>query len=150
MVLLHSPVADYAWGRGTQTPPMVGRILIVDDDPAIRDLLDELLTDEGYEVYTAPDGRAAIAAAQVRHPHVILMDLMLPYLDGITATRMLKGDPTTGWIQIIAMSAGINLRMAAAQLPADGLVGKPFDIDALLADVQLHLRRGLEGEPDAR
>ncbi|HET9015232.1 MAG TPA: response regulator [Thermomicrobiaceae bacterium] len=129
---------------------MVGRILVVDDDPAIRDLLDELLSDEGYEVYTAPDGRAAIAAAQARQPHVILMDLMMPYVDGITATRTLKGDPTTDWIQIIAMSAGVNLRMAAAQLPADGLVGKPFDIDALLADVHLHLRRALDGDPTVR
>jgi len=68
------------------------------------------------------------------------MDLMLPVMDGASATRIIKTNPTTASIRVIAMSAGANLRLLADNLPADGVVGKPFDLDALLADVAIQLR----------
>ncbi|HET7034366.1 MAG TPA: response regulator, partial [Thermomicrobiaceae bacterium] len=71
----------------------MGRILVADDDPAIRALLTELLSDEGYDVLEAVDGRAAVEIALARQPQVILMDLRMPHLDGIDATRALKADP---------------------------------------------------------
>lgn len=116
-------------------------VLIVDDDPAIRNMLDELLRDEGYDTLLAADGRAAITVARDANPALILMDLMLPILDGAEAVRILKRDPSTSWIRIIAMSAGANLRMHADTLPADGVLSKPFDLDALLADVRIQLRQ---------
>ncbi len=119
----------------------MSRVLIVDDDPAIRSMLVELLTDEGYETLVAGDGRTAVEIAKQRSPQVILMDLMLPVLDGASATRLIKSNPATGWIRIIAMSAGANLRLQASDLPADGVVSKPFDLDALLADVSIQLRQ---------
>jgi len=120
----------------------VAQVLIVDDDPAIGEMLDELLTDEGYETLRAADGKTAIEIAQKNRPSLILMDLMLPVLDGASAIQALKADPQTRQIRIIAMSAGANLRLHADRLPADGVLGKPFDLDALLADVAIHTRAG--------
>lgn len=116
-------------------------VLIVDDDPGIRNMLDELLRDEGYSTALAADGQAALATARDQCPSLILMDLMMPVLDGATAVRILKSDPGTSWMRIIAMSAGVNLRHQADILPADGVMSKPFDLDALLADVQIQLRQ---------
>jgi CheY-like chemotaxis protein len=114
--------------------------LIVDDDPAIRSMLVELLTDEGYETLVAGDGRTAVEIPKDRTPEVILMDLMMPVLDGASATRLIRSNPATAHIRIIAMSAGANLRIQASDLPAHGVVSKPFDLDALLADVSIQLR----------
>ncbi len=116
----------------------MARVLIVDDDPAILNMLDELLQDESYETLLATDGDAAVTIARERMPDLILMDLMLPIMDGATAIRRLKQDPDTSSIHIIAMSAGANLRMHADQLPADSVIGKPFDLNTLLAGVALH------------
>lgn len=119
----------------------MNRILLVEDDPAIRRLLLELLTEEGYDVHTAGNGQAGVSAARTNRPDLILMDLMLPEMDGMAATRQLKSDPTTRGIPIIAISAGTNLRIHADDLPADGVVAKPFDLDTLLAAITVQLRR---------
>lgn len=124
-------------------------ILIVDDDPAIRGMLDELLIDEGYDTIVAADGLTALDLAREREPDVILMDLMLPGLDGASATRQLKADEATNWMRIIAMSAGANLRLQADTLPADSVLGKPFDLDTLLADVAIHVRQAATLRPTA-
>lgn len=116
------------------------RVLIVDDDPAIRSMLNELLLEEGYCTLVAADGQAAVESAQAEQPDIILMDLMLPVLDGAAAIRILKSDPRTRDIRIIAMSAGANLRLHANHLPADGVLGKPFDLDTLLAQVAINTR----------
>lgn len=117
----------------------MARVLIVDDDPAILNMLDELLQDELYETLLATDGNEAVIIARSEQPDLILMDLMLPILDGAEAIRQLKKDPSTESIHIIAMSAGANLRMHADHLPADSVIGKPFDLNTLLAGVALHV-----------
>jgi DNA-binding response OmpR family regulator len=122
---------------------LVNRILVVEDDPVIQSLIVELLTDEGFEVLAAADGRTGVELAQDEQPDLILMDLMLPILDGMAATRALKREPRTQRIPIIAISAGTNLRLHAEQLPADGVVGKPFDLDTLLAAVMVQLQQGM-------
>jgi len=119
----------------------VNRILLVEDDPAIRSLILELLAEEGYDVHVAVDGQSGVRAARSNRPDLILMDLMLPVLDGMAATRQLKRDPATCQIPIIAISAGTNLRIHANDLPADGVVAKPFDLDTLLAAITVQLRR---------
>ncbi|HET9015384.1 MAG TPA: response regulator [Thermomicrobiaceae bacterium] len=118
----------------------MARVLIVDDDPSIRSLLEDLLRDEGHVTIVAADGRAAIERARETRPDVILMDLMLPVLDGASAIRALKSDPATRDIPVIAMSAGANLRLHAEHLPADGVLGKPFDLDTVLAHVTINSR----------
>ena len=122
-------------------------VLIVDDDPAIRGMLVELLSDEGYDTFVAGDGHTAVEMATKHSPDVILMDLMLPIMDGASATRLIKRNPETAWIRVIAMSAGSNLRRLPEDIPADGVVGKPFDLDALLADVAIQLRRANSSKP---
>jgi CheY-like chemotaxis protein len=113
---------------------------VVEDDPIIQSLIVEFLSDEGFDMLSATDGRAGVEIARREHPDLILMDLMLPVVDGMSATRTLKKDPGTRPIPIIAISAGMNLRVHAEHLPADGVVGKPFDLDTLLAAVTVQLQ----------
>lgn len=115
------------------------RILIVEDDPAIQELLGEILQDEGYDTVVAADGRTGVELARNERPDLILMDIMLPVMDGVSAIQTLKSDPDTRPIPIIAMSAGSTLVRCAERLPADGVLGKPFNLDVLLASVTMQL-----------
>jgi CheY-like chemotaxis protein len=117
------------------------RVLIVEDDPSIGCLLEDVLSEEGYSTELVINGQRALEVVRDRCPHVILMDLMMPVLDGVTATRLLKSDPKTKDIPVIAMSAGTNLRLHAEHLPADGALPKPFDLDAVLMTVSSVLRQ---------
>ena len=116
------------------------RILVVDDQVEIRDVLGLLLAGEDIEVIAAEDGWEGLRLARERAPDLILMDIHMPVLDGVTATALLKRDPRTAHIPVIAMSAGRNLRRQSAGLSADGLLAKPFDVDELLAHVGLFQR----------
>ena len=121
---------------------MASRILIVDDEPAVADLIEAVLREEGYIVAVARDGDQGLARARDWAPDLILMDVMLPGVDGGTAIRMLKAESATATIPIIAMSAGRTIREHTGELEdADGALAKPFDIDALLAQVAFHLSR---------
>lgn len=121
---------------------MPARILIVDDEPSVVDLIETILTAEGYTVAKAHDGAQAIMLTRDWRPDLILMDVMLPGVDGGTVTRRLKSDPATRHIPIVAMSAGRTIRNHSAELEgADGALAKPFDIEALLAQVVFHLTR---------
>ncbi len=121
---------------------MPPRILIVDDEPAVADLIEAVLKEEGYTVAIARDGPQGLMLARDWQPDLILMDVMLPGVDGGTVTRRLKSDPETADIPIVAMSAGRTIRTHTSELKeADGSLAKPFDIDALLAQVAFHLAR---------
>ena len=121
---------------------MASRILIVDDEPAVADLIEAVLREEGYIVAVARDGDQGLARARDWAPDLILMDVMLPGVDGGTAIRMLKAESATAAIPIIAMSAGRTILEHTGELEdADGALAKPFDIDALLAQVAFHLPR---------
>ena len=80
------------------------RVLIVEDEPVIRELLDDFLSDEGFDTIHAADGLRGVELAHHEHPDLVLMDLMLPGLDGFAATRALKNSPDTAAIPIVAMS----------------------------------------------
>jgi CheY-like chemotaxis protein len=125
----------------------MARILIVDDDLGIRALLAEILGTEGYEILQAANGAQAVELARAEQPDLILMDLMMPVLDGAEAMAILKRDPRTRDIRIIAMSAGRNLHHQVDDLLADSFLAKPFELDTLLADVALHLRAVIDPEP---
>ena len=126
-------------GQETNVP---SRILIVDDEPAVADLIEAVLVGEGYTVAIARDGAQGLLLARDWRPDLILMDVMLPGVDGGTAIRRLKSDPETAEIPIVAMSAGRTIRRQSDELSeADAALAKPFDIDALLAQVEFHLSR---------
>ncbi len=129
---------------------MPSRILIVEDEPSVADLIEAVLVGEGYIVAIAPDGVQGLMLARDWSPDLILMDIMLPGVDGTTAIRRLKADAETADIPIVAMSAGRNIRSQSLELAdADAALSKPFDIDALLAQVSFHLsRRRSELTPD--
>jgi CheY-like chemotaxis protein len=127
------------------------RILIVDDDPSIRSVLEALLEDEGFTPVLAANGRDALASVSTDPPSLILMDLMMPVMSGVEAMRRLKTDPATAGIPIIAMSAGFILRGSAGELQADdSIISKPFDLDALIANIRTTLRRAEYGTGELR
>jgi CheY-like chemotaxis protein len=111
-------------------------ILVVDDDPDIVAVLRCLLHDAGYEVATADDG-AALPLAHERQPHVILLDILMPGMDGLEASQHLRADLTTAHIPIIAMSATPHWLPA---LPVNDHVTKPFKLAHLLAKVAYWMR----------
>jgi two-component system response regulator MprA len=118
------------------------RILVVEDEPSVADLIEAVLSGEGYTVAIARDGAQGLMLARDWNPDLILMDIMLPAVDGTTAIRRLKSDPETADVPIVAMSAGRTLRSQSEELAdADAALAKPFDIDALLAQVAFHLSR---------
>jgi two-component system cell cycle response regulator DivK len=111
------------------------RILIVDDNPANLKLARVLLVSEGYDVQVASDADEALSVIPTFRPRLILMDLQLPGMDGLTLTRRLKEDPATRDVLIIALTAyamkGDEERALAAG--CDGYVSKPIDVVTLPA-----------------
>ncbi len=121
---------------------MPPRILIVEDEPGVADLIEAVLKDEGYTVAIARDGAQGLMLARDWAPDLIFMDIFLPGVDGGTVIRRLKAEPETAAIPIVAMSAGRNIREHTGELDdADGALAKPFDIEALLAQVSFQLAR---------
>ncbi len=107
----------------------VGRILVVDDNEWNVKLLMTLLTGAGHEVAGAGEGQQALALAASFRPHLILMDLELPGMDGLTLARRLKGGADTGDIRVVVLTAHAAEEVAAAVRDAgcDGLLTKPVD-----------------------
>jgi DNA-binding response OmpR family regulator len=108
--------------------------LVVDDDPWIRLLLRDLLTDEGYAVLEASNGSAASRLTQRRLPALVLLDLVLPEQSGLELLTELISTRATAHVPVIAVSARTDLLARAAEL-ADAVVAKPFDIKDLLAKI---------------
>lgn len=116
------------------------RVLVVDDEPAITDFIKLGLSREGFEVETAPDGRAALAAVDRFTPDVVVLDVMMPRMDGIALTRELAGDPKRGLV-ILSARDDTEDRIQGLDLGADDYLGKPFEFGELLARVRSVLRR---------
>ncbi|MEO8005761.1 MAG: response regulator [Betaproteobacteria bacterium] len=121
------------------TPP---RILVVDDNPANVDILRMRLLAEGYEVLTAADGEEALVAVKEHAPDLLLLDVMMPKLDGIEVCRRLRADATLPFIPIIVVTAKSESSDVVAALEAGGdeFLTKPVDKAALMARVKSMLR----------
>jgi DNA-binding response OmpR family regulator len=130
-------------GTTIRTPPWTGRVLIVEDDPNSRWALCAILKRIGFECRTADDGRQALAAVANDAPDVILMDLMMPVLDGLETTRRLKADATTRSIPILALTANDTPsgRSDARSAGCDDFIPKPIVLEVLLQRIGRHLRR---------
>ena len=120
------------------------RVLIVDDNPTNLKLVAYLVKANGYEVDTAADAEAAVAAIQANRPRVILMDLQLPGIDGLELTRRLKADPATRDITIIAVTAYAMKgdQEKAEQAGCDDYVTKPIDTRALPELIARYVKGG--------
>jgi two-component system cell cycle response regulator DivK len=120
----------------------MNRILIVEDNALNRALLLAVLKPEGFEILSAEDGLQGVEVAQRELPDLILMDVMLPGLNGYDATRRLKGDQTTQHIPIIAITSNAAPadRDRALDAGCDGYIAKPIDTRTLPKQVRLFLK----------
>lgn len=107
-------------------------VIVVDDDPAILDLVEMVLDEEGYTVRTASNGLEALDLLQSQQPSLVLLDLMMPVMDGWTFCRTVKDNAETSNLPIVVMSADLHLGQKADDIRADDFLLKPFDIDNLL------------------
>lgn len=114
---------------------MLKSVLVVEDSEINRHLLHDLLEKVFYcEVFTANDGQEAVDRAREIMPGLILMDVGLPVMDGVAATRILKGDPATSGIPVVALTGFSSAEDEARLLASgfDGFLPKPFDLAKLL------------------
>ena len=118
-------------------------ILIVDDEPANVDMLSQELEEEGYALMTARDGAEALIKVQEHLPDLILLDVMMPNVDGFTVCRILKGSGKTVLIPVIMLTAlrSHQDRVRGIEAGADDFISKPFDRDELLAKIRSLLRQ---------
>jgi CheY-like chemotaxis protein len=116
-------------------------ILIVEDDPKSLILARDLLQVSGFTTIEATDGEQGVELARIKKPDLILMDIQMPKMDGLEATRILKTDATTRNIPVLALTAfamkGEEERILEAG--CDGYLSKPFDIQELLKQVAKYL-----------
>ena len=119
------------------------RILVVDDDPDIVELLEYNLQKEGYDVRTAPDGRKAVEIARTFAPELVLLDIMMPHLDGIEAGRQLRALPDLRQTYILYLTARSEeySEVAAFDVGADDYITKPIKPRALMSRINALFRR---------
>ncbi|MGH7354519.1 MAG: response regulator [Candidatus Rokuibacteriota bacterium] len=130
---------------------MAEEVLVVEDEPDIRGLIVHHLTQEGFRCRAASNGPEAIAEARARAPGLVVLDLMLPGLDGLEVCRRLRSDPATATVPIIMLTAKADEvdRVVGLELGADDYVVKPFSPKELVARVRAVLRRARPA-PDTR
>jgi len=114
------------------------RVLVIDDEPAIADVLRMLLEFRGHEVLTADDGSRGFATAQRQAPDVIVLDLMMPVIDGFAALEALRGDERTAEIPVVILSAlgSTDVRQRCHDLGARAFLQKPYNPEDLLRAVE--------------
>jgi len=123
-----------------------GRILVVDDEPMVRDTLGQIFADEGYTVDTAVDGEDALACVKAARPDAILLDLMMPGMNGRQFLQWLRADPAYEQVPVLIMTAVHGLEVNLASIGASEVVEKPFDPDELLNKVALAVYRSRDAD----
>ena len=112
---------------------MPTNVLVVEDDPSVRGLLESLLQGEGYAVATASDGVGGLIKVAAQRPALILLDVMMPDLGGIRVLEELQADPATADIPVIILTGKLDAVPALAEkLGADNVIPKPFAVAQLL------------------
>lgn len=127
---------------------MSARLLIVDDEPNIRDLLATSLRFAGFEVSTAADGQGALQAAAADPPDLLVLDVMLPDLDGFAVTRRLRERGQHAPVLFLTARDATADKVAGLTVGGDDYVTKPFSLDEVVARIRAILRRTAT-EPDA-
>jgi len=126
---------------------MPAKILIVDDEPPIVDMLSYNLKRANYEVLVAWDGEQALALARREQPDLIILDLMLPQIDGLEVCRVLRRERDVPIIMLTARDAEVD-RVVGLELGADDYVVKPFSVRELMVRVKNVLRRAAQRPPE--
>lgn len=131
-----------------------GQIVVADDDPSIRDMLEQALTEAGYVVWPAADGEEALEQVRALLPSLMILDLVMPRLDGFTVLDRLRGDEAVREVPVIVLTAHSSRADAAVALEkgADDFLSKPVDLDELLLRIEIAMRRrgGHQPDEDAR
>ncbi|MBT2449826.1 response regulator transcription factor [Streptomyces sp. ISL-43] len=125
------------------------RILVVDDEPAVREALRRSLAFEGYGVQTAVDGLDALDKAASYAPDLIILDIQMPRMDGLTAARRLRASGSTTPVLMLTARDTVGDRVTGLDAGADDYLVKPFELDELFARVRALLRRSSYAAPSA-
>src|SRR5258706_5957665 len=130
---------------------MTTRILVVEDDPDIAELVERYLSKAGFSTVRATSGSAALEAIALKAPDLLVLDLMLPHLDGLEICRRVRAHDKTANIPIIMLTARAeeSERIVGLELGADDYLAKPFSPNELVARVRALLRRAQRGAPAA-
>jgi len=116
-------------------------IVVAEDDPSVRKAIMRVLELEGYQVKTAQDGNAALDLIASAKPHAVVMDVMMPFADGLTVTRELRHRGNRTPVLLLTARHEVGDRVAGLDAGADDYLVKPFAVDELLARVRALLRR---------
>lgn len=127
---------------------MSGRVLVADDDRAIRESLARALELDGYEVDLAPDGAAALAAIRASRPDVAILDVMMPNIDGLTVCRVLRAERDRLPVLMLTARTETPDRVAGLDAGADDYMPKPFELPELLARLRALIRRSRPDEAE--
>jgi len=124
----------------------LGRVLVVDDEEHIVELIKFNLENNGYDVVTAFDGKQALEKAKEEKPDLIILDLMLPIIDGIDVCKKIKNDDKIGSVPIIMLTAKNDEadKVIGLEIGADDYMTKPFSVRELMARVKAVLRRSTD------
>ncbi|MFB6617417.1 response regulator transcription factor [Streptomyces sp. NPDC056367] len=123
------------------------RILVVDDEPAVREALRRSLAFEGYDVQTAVDGLDALEKAASYDPDLMVLDIQMPRMDGLTAARRLRSSGSVTPILMLTARDTVGDRVTGLDAGADDYLVKPFELDELFARVRALLRRSSYAAP---
>jgi two-component system chemotaxis response regulator CheY len=136
-ISLHAPIASLAFPDAPGELPMP-RILAVDDSPSMRQMVSATLTSAGYEVEEAEDGVQALQLAGRQRFDLVITDVNMPNMDGITLVRELRGKPNYKFVPLLILTteATSERKMQGKNAGATGWLVKPFNPDRLLATIQ--------------
>ena len=125
----------------TAAPPPEARLLVVEDEPSIRELLATSLKFAGFEVYTATDGGEAIEVAEREQPDLVVLDVMLPDMDGFAVTKKLRDRGRLMPIVFVTARDSVDDKVAGLTVGGDDYVTKPFSLEEVVARIRAVLRR---------
>jgi two-component system, OmpR family, response regulator MprA len=126
------------------------RILVVDDEPAVRSALERALRLNGFDVSLADDGEQGVAAVRADVPDAVVLDVLMPRLDGIAACRRLRADGDRTPVLMLTARDAVADRVAGLDAGADDYLVKPFALEELLARLRALLRRSNGGDSPLR
>lgn len=124
------------------------RILVVDDEQSITELLTMALRYEGFETAAAHGGREALASVAAFHPHLVVLDIMMPDIDGFEVARRLRAERQDVPILFLTARDGAEDKVRGLTIGGDDYVTKPFSVEELVARIRAILRRTLGGQKD--